>query len=288
LIPVTGDFDGDGASDIFWYDPNGVEMMWWGSSGRSFVATTASNQMGPDMEPFVGDFDGDGFHDVYWFAPGEDNDTQWWGGPGRVMEPEATSDARGSWDDLVIGDFDGDGYDDIYFYLKTDKATACGDETGQIIWWGRASHSDLGGGATPLGTESTECYYLPLSLDADGDSRDDLLLYGLPPNGRDALHWGTATRAFTSTENARFDSAVSAGFRPVTGDFDGDGREDVFWFAPNGVDAQWWGIPPGTDRSAYGSASTPFRTGLSLDGDYYPFSGDFDADGRDDIFWYER
>ncbi len=64
---------------------------------------------------------------------------------------------------------------------------------------------------------------------------------------------------------------------PVVGDFNGDGRSDVFVYAA-GTRA---------DRLWYGTG-TSFRTGaaVNVNGFYFPFVGDFNGDGHDDILWF--
>ena len=70
---------------------------------------------------------------------------------------------------------------------------------------------------------------------------------------------------------------VNGTYTPVPGDFDGDGRVDVLWYAPGTrADSLW--------RST-ASGFTPVRITNVLR-TYTPIPGDFDGDGRTDIYWY--
>jgi secreted trypsin-like serine protease len=73
------------------------------------------------------------------------------------------------------------------------------------------------------------------------------------------------------------DVHVGGQYRPVAGDFDGDGKDDIFWYAPGaGKDRLWRGTANGF------VAGTAVRIGNQL----RPVAGDFNGDGRDDIFWF--
>jgi V8-like Glu-specific endopeptidase len=92
--------------------------------------------------------------------------------------------------------------------------------------------------------------------------------------GNDLIWWTTGNQNFTT---AQPQESVSGEYTPLRGDFDGDGKDDVFWYARRG----------GTDSTWWGRADKSFDlTVHSLGGGYHPFSGDFDGDGRTDIFWY--
>jgi FG-GAP-like repeat len=75
----------------------------------------------------------------------------------------------------------------------------------------------------------------------------------------------------------RYDQ-VAGTYTPLVGDFDGNGRSDLFWYAPgSGADGLWL-----TRRDG----GPPVKLSPTVNGTYEPFVGDFDGNGRDDIFWY--
>lgn len=71
---------------------------------------------------------------------------------------------------------------------------------------------------------------------------------------------------------------VSGSYTPVAGDFNGDGVDDIVWYAPGaGQDHLWQG-------TIYGRF---FGRALTVNGAYTPVAGDFDGNGTDDILWYK-
>jgi uncharacterized protein YkwD len=63
----------------------------------------------------------------------------------------------------------------------------------------------------------------------------------------------------------------------LTGDFDGDGYEDLLSYNPGTtVDELWFGEPDGTMT----------QVAVDVDGQHRPVAGDFDGDGRTQVLWY--
>ena len=117
----TGDFTGNGSTDLLFYYPG--DDNWWlgGSPAQLSGAWSATRAAGGtsgtvnDGRPFwTGDFSGNGATDVLFYYPGDDN---WW--LGEMVNGQLTwsfagntagfghgiNDGRPFW----IGDFDGDG-----------------------------------------------------------------------------------------------------------------------------------------------------------------------------------
>ena len=157
--------------------------------------------------------------------------------------------------------------------------------------------------------------------DLDGDGWDDIVWYA-PGTSAGEVWFGGAT-AFTVVARP-----VVGSYRVAVGDFDCDGRDEVYWHAPGSpVDRRWdvaadrsvtsqaaeiagsyrllvanldgdtsGGHPcddlvlhaPGApvDRLVYGGPSGPVQQNVAIGGDYRPFAGDLNGDGRDEVVWY--
>ncbi|HEY6416701.1 MAG TPA: VCBS repeat-containing protein, partial [Acidimicrobiales bacterium] len=80
--------------------------------------------------------------------------------------------------------------------------------------------------------------YTTLPVDANGDGYDDVFWYSAAAS----WFWRNGPTGFTSLALA----PMPAGMRPVTGEFTGDGRDDLFAYVPGaGVDRLRPGTPNG-------------------------------------------
>lgn len=73
---------------------------------------------------------------------------------------------------------------------------------------------------------------------------------------------------------------VTGTYRPIVGNFSGDPRDDILWYAPgSGAESLWIGT---------GDASQPFlkQSAPPVNGTYTPLVGNFSGDAGDEILWY--
>ena len=221
-IPATGDFRGDGREDIFWHGPGTTPDWLW--LGRPYdyqlgaAPGTLSFNVTGSYQPVGGDFDGDGKDDLLWYAA-NGQDSIWWGSSsfGSVISQVAAGPGLVP----VVGDFDGDGRDDVLWYGS--------GTTADTIWWGQPVRADLGSPGT-TSSRSIVGNYLPSAGDFDDDGRDDVMLYG-PGTGADYLWWGQSVRSSFGSGNQSTMTVSGQYATPVAGDFDGNGTDDLYWFA---------------------------------------------------------
>jgi hypothetical protein len=103
--PFTGDFDGDGCEDVFWYAPgSGADFVWF-LDGDAAVESVPVRVNGT-YTPLVGDFNGgDTFDDIFWYAPGRTAETIWVGTEGRgSFVPAAAKQVSGTYAPVVAID----------------------------------------------------------------------------------------------------------------------------------------------------------------------------------------
>lgn len=166
FIPVSGDFDHDGFSDIFWYQPgSGRDYIWWGEAGNGAFSEVQTEVTGT-YQPLVGDFDADGHSDIYWYGAGSAADHTWWGSSDRSFVTNQDLDGYSGVAQPIVGDFDGNGASDIFWD---------NDSTPDDDWIWLSSRKKRVSNA-PIATKQLYTY-TPLSGDFNGDGRSDIMWY---------------------------------------------------------------------------------------------------------------
>ncbi len=259
---ASGDFNGDGTSDIVWQDSTGLVDIWLmngtaiansGSPGNPGTAWTIQG---------VGDFNGDGKADILW-QNSITSQIVIWLMNGTAISTTGTPGSPGpDWSVQGIGDFNGDGMADIVWKSSS---------TGQVVIWlmngTTITSSGIAGG--PGGAWS-----IVGVGDFNGDHKSDLLWQnGLTGEVVVWLMNGTAIASTGSSGGPNSQWSVQG-----IGDFNGDGMSDILWLnATSGQSIVWL-----MNGAAIASSGSPGSPGLpwNIQG-----VGDFNGDGKADILW---
>lgn len=172
----------------------------------------------------------------------------------------------------VAGRFGADAADDVFFYGAGDRSD---------VRWQHA----VGGSRTSV-PASRDGSFVPLVGNFDGDPAgiDDIYWYApLRDPSHPSVDYGDEYWIYDSAGGhvviespAVKQDGVAL---PLVGDFDGDGTDQIFWYAPGG--------PPDSDVMWELSGVVPTKRSYTVGGYYqYPQVGDFDGNGVDDIVWY--
>jgi hypothetical protein len=254
--------------------------------GGAFPAIAAT----PGAKFLTGDFNGDGYGDVAatgvsgWttlpVALHNTNNSYTVVNQSLQSFPSLASNSRAK---AVRGDFNGDGFTDVALtgvpgWMSVPVALSVGD--GTFVFRNHA----LASFPTWAGNGAAK----PVSGDFDGDGRDDIALVGV-------AGWTTVPVAFGQVDGsfrvrnealAQFPALSGvAGVKPITGDFNGDGRDDI---ALTGVNT-WTKVPIAFGRvTGIAVFSFTHKTDNMIPARSTAIgvkilAGDFDGDRKDDL-----
>jgi hypothetical protein len=277
VVAVAGDYDGNGRTDIAFHRP--IDKSGWGTVPVLFAngngTWAATNESAPTWahlpgaRAIAGDYNNDGRTDIAFHRPG----SNWSTVPVLFPSPlkgswQATNKSAPTWAHsngvfAVPGDYDRDGSADVAFYRPGSTW-----KTVPALFSGPAPAPQLASNSTPV---------------ADGQAGLGLLGYA---NGELVTQ---ATLAAGSKIDA-WPLPADARVLPPTGDFNGDGREDLILWTANGlalVSAKppvQAGEPGGWQLlTAINNGSKAGGWQIGTDRQIVHGVGDFNGDGRDDL-----
>lgn len=216
-----------------------------------------------DAIPLVGQFTGDAADDIFWYVPGSGADSLWVGHVGRRGADAFTRipmTVNGSYRPIVA-DVAGDDYADILWYAPGTAPDS--------LW----VSTNTPGTFAPEPVTIDGWYQPSVLRDFTSAERKDDILWYAPGSAPDSL-WHLAEDG--SFDRTTVPLSITASYRVVVGDWNGDKLEDVMLYAPgDGADQRW------TSR-----ADGRFRAGAyNIGGDYQPVT--IYQPGGDGIFWWQ-
>jgi hypothetical protein len=230
---AVGDFDGDGFSDIAYFDTALDQVRVTLSTGRAYFRRdvevwSSMSAWGPLNSAWhVGDFNGDGRDDFFIFdtprkagkialstgarfgAPGSG---EWFGPNGFGWHPAHHR----------VGDFNGDGRSDIGYFESADDTFHVTLSTGAGLWAPGSGRWAANGAAGSI-------YGQRYVGDFNGDGRSDLLFH----DGADQSYWVALStgKSLWARDSGQWipPGGFATSTNEIVGDFDGDGADDLAW-----------------------------------------------------------
>lgn len=306
VIPLVGDFNGDGRDDVALIRRHGgwatMPVAYSNGGGGWIVRNDGTGSFAgwataSGVRPLVGDFNGDGRDDVALIRQNGGWNTMpiafSRGSGGWLIRNRSTGSFAG-WATAsgvrpLVGDFNGDNRDDVALLRQNGGwgtipiALSQGSGNWQIA---NRSVGNFAGWATASGV-------VPLVGDYDGNGRDDIALI------RRVGGWSTMPVALSAgggnwtIRNGGTGSfagwATASGVVPLVGDFNADGRDDISLLRRVGG----WRTMPVALASGNGSWSIANNTtgnyaGWATASGVQPLVGDFTGDGRSDVALLRR
>ena len=286
----SGDFDGNGKSDVLIYGNADGSWRLGLSDGTNLTWQVASttpgygNLLDGAHRIFIGDFSGDGKADVLFYNKGDGN---WWlgasAGTTLTWTKVANTSGYGNLLDgshaLYTGDFDGNGKRDVLMYYNGDGNWWLGASDGATLTWSQAGNTSGFGNLI-------EGSHRVVVGDFDGNGKSDVLMYY---NG-DGNWWLGASDGATLTWKQFGNSPAAGGdfadlrHRIFAGDYDGDGKSDVAVYDSSDSSLRI-GRSDGTTLTFH-AAGTATGVANLLESNRLLYGGDYDGNGKSDFLSY--
>ena len=253
---VHNDFNGDGRSDILWRSDSGALSDWLananggfaGNDGNAYGTVPTSWKMAG-----TGDFNGDGRSDILW--RNSDGSLSDWlansNGGFAANDANVFTKVATSWHVVSTGDFNGDGREDLLWR----------SDSGALSDWLANANGGFASNDANAYTTAPTSWHIAGTGDFNGDGREDILWRS--DSGALSDWLANANGGFTSNDANAYATVPTSWHIAGTGDYNGDGREDILWRNDSGALSNWLANANGgfaaNDANAHAQASTDWH-----------------------------
>jgi hypothetical protein len=170
---------------------------------------------------------------------------------------------------VAHNDFNGDGISDVLWRHES---------TGNVTDWLGKLNGGFGGNTDAAWNNASLAWTVAGTGDFNGDGRADILWRSA---SGEVTNWLGRTDGGFTGNIANADNHVDSNWQIVgTGDFNGDGRDDILWQSSDGTVTDWLGQANGSFIGNIANAENHVDSGWTVAG-----TGDFNGDGRADVLW---
>ncbi|OMH30405.1 FG-GAP-like repeat-containing protein [Motiliproteus sp. MSK22-1] len=305
----TGDFNGDGLSDLIHFVSNDHVNIWTSNGDGTFAVryqfTPWQGYTIGDVGEFryhQGDFNGDGLSDLIHFPAG--NTSHIWlansAGDFTVSSftPSQSYDIAGSGNyKYQTGDFNGDGLTDlIHFYGNNQTRLWLSDGDGDFTVKPFDPSSDTDVGTYDLAANE----YRYQTADFNGDGLTDLIHFASDQNVRIWIGKGDGRFDIQPAYQPWSGYAIGGGnnYHYQAGDYNGDGLTDLVHFKDSTSINLWQSLGDGTfivkgftpDRAGVSPQAPGYDgnpTNYDISSNHYQYgASDFNGDGKSDFIHF--
>ncbi|RXT36738.1 FG-GAP-like repeat-containing protein [Bradyrhizobium betae] len=263
------DFNGDGKTDLLFLNDTTHGVAVWDMNGTQVLDNTQVGTSSTGSHYAAkGDFNGDGKSDLLFLNDSTHELSAMLMNGSQSTAPAVigTINAAGGWQFTDVGDFNGDGKTDLLFVNPTTNGIAEWQLNGtQVVTSPQV-------GVAPSG------FHFASTGDFNGDGKTDLLLIN------DATHdvqmWQMNGTQVSSATTIGTINAAGGWHFAATGDFNGDGKTDLFFLNDTTHGAAVWLM-----NGSQITASPQIGVINAASGWQFTDIGDFNGDGKSDLLF---
>ena len=255
LKPYLADWNGDGRTDMLWFDANSGSNRFYLDNGDGTFQVLddpiAASDLAGSSGVYTGDFNGDGKADILWWDKATGN-TRWFinNGNGTFTRSDnliAATDVAGG-TGLYLGDFNGDGRLDVLWW---DQAS------GNNTWFTRNADGTWTKAASRIATADIKNGTSLLVGDFNGDGRADLMWYDRA-TGNNLWWFANADGTLSKVLNAITATDLKNGTGLYTADWTGNGTADLLWYDAATRTSRWY---EGSTSRSFSVIANPIAAG---------------------------